>query len=156
MTDTSLSRQFSEAESRHLMERLWALLAEQTEKYTMGESTSVTVETAQELLHSLWYTLTLAAEEANIPQERLLTNDLPSLIEQGQEILRDKLEQTKKLWETVCCTAPPVQNVYYTDTLRGIGEYFKHYDLLYFAHQKPPCIDYPLLLPVSEDRKSVV
>lgn len=39
-----------------LQSRLYMLLGEQTERYTEGESTSVTVETAQELLSSLCYT----------------------------------------------------------------------------------------------------
>ena len=53
--------------------RLIALLAWQTRKYTKGESTSVTVETARELLASLRYTIAVVTEETHIPQERLMT-----------------------------------------------------------------------------------
>lgn len=60
-------------ETRTFAARLAALLAWQTEKYTKGESSSVTVETAQELMASLRYTLAIAAEEMHIPWERLLT-----------------------------------------------------------------------------------
>lgn len=133
-----------------LTSRLMELLAWQTQRYTMGESTSVTVETAQELLNSLWYTLTVAADEMHTSYKRLLTDDLRPLAAQGQKILRDRLEQTKRLWTAVCKSAPPVENAYYSDTLRGIGNYIKRYDLYYFAHQKPPCIDYPLLIPADE------
>lgn len=133
-----------------LTSRLMELLARQTQRYTMGESTSVTVETAQELLNSLWYTLTVAADEMHTSYKQLLTDDLQPLAAQGQKILRDRLEQTKRLWTAVCKSAPPVENAYYSDTLRGIGNYIKRYDLYYFAHQKPPCIDYPLLIPADE------
>ena len=133
-----------------LTSRLMELLARQTQRYTMGESTSVTVETAQELLNSLWYTLTVAADETQTSYKQLLTDDLQPLAAQGQKILRDRLEQTKRLWTAVCESAPPVENAYYSDTLRGIGNYIKRYDLYYFAHQKPPCIDYPLLIPADE------
>ena len=54
------------------------------------------------------------------------------------------------MWEAVCRTAPEIQNFYYADTLRGIGDYLRRYDLCYFAHRKPLCIDYPLLNAPSE------
>ncbi|MGN0979743.1 MAG: DUF6179 domain-containing protein [Candidatus Avoscillospira sp.] len=150
MTELIPSNLFSEADTQLLMSRLWSLLAKQTERYTMGESTSVTVETAQELLASLWHTLTVAMDETNTPYTRLLTDDLLPVVKRGQTILQDKLARTKRLWEAVCQTAPEIQNFYYMDTLRGIGGFFQHYDLHFFAHQKPPRIDYPLLTPVSE------
>lgn len=150
MTELIPSNLFSEADTQLLMSRLWSLLAKQTERYTMGESTSVTVETAQELLASLWHTLTVAMDEAHTPYTRLLTEDLLPVVKRGQTVLQDKLAKTKRLWEAVCQTAPGIQNFYYMDTLRGIGGYFQHYDFYFFAHQKPPCIDYPLLMPVSE------
>ena len=146
---------FSEAEFQVLMQRLLALLAKQTEKYTMGESSSVTVDTAQDLMASLWYTLTLALDESHTPYDSLLTGDLSAILKQGQTILQGKLVQTKRLWEVVCRTAPGIPNAYYLDTLRGIGNYLKHYDFVFFAHQRPPCIDYPLLMPVSESLQGI-
>lgn len=130
--------------------RLVALLAWQTRKYTKGESTSVTVETARELLASLRYTIAVVTEETHIPQERLLTEELPPLIRQGQKLLQGRLERAKRLWAAVCRTAPGLRNVYYADTLRGIGDHFRRYDLYFFAHMKPPCIDYPLLIAADE------
>lgn len=146
---------FSEAEFQVLMQKLLALLAKQTEKYTMGESSSVTVDTAQELIASLWYTLTLALDENHTPYDSLLTGDLSAILKHGQTILQGKLVQTKRLWEVVCRTAPEIPNAYYLDTLRGIGDYLKHYDFVFFAHQRPPCIDYPLLMPVSESLQGI-
>ena len=130
--------------------RLVALLAWQTRKYTKGESTSVTVETARELLASLRYTIAVVTEETHIPQERLLTEELPPLIRQGQKLLQGRLERAKRLWAAVCRTAPGLRNVYYADTLRGIGDHFRRYDLYFFAHMKPSCIDYPLLIAADE------
>ena len=137
-------------DAQSLTLRLVDLLAWQVRKYTKGESTSVTVETAQELLSSLRYTLAVVTEETGMPYKRLLTEELPPLIRQGQAILQARLEQTKRLYAAVCQTAPGIPNGYYADTLRGIGEYFKRYDLYFFAHMKPPCIDYPLLLAADE------
>ena len=150
MNELIQSPALSGAEAQALTARLIDLLARQTRKYTKGESTSVTVETAQELLASLRYTLAVVTEETHMPYERLLTEELPPLIRQGQAILQDRLEKTKRLWAAVCQTAPELSNGYYADTLRGIGDYFKRYDLYFFAHMKPPCIDYPLLIAADE------
>lgn len=150
MNELMQSPALSIEETRTFAARLAALLAWQTEKYTKGESSSVTVETAQELLASLRYTLAIAAEEMHIPWERLLTEELPPLIRRGQELLQGRLERAKQLWAAAGRTAPGLRNVYYADTLRGIGDYFKRYDLYFFAHMKPPCIDYPLLVAADE------
>lgn len=141
---------FSGDDLQILLPRLWELLGKQTERYTSKDSTSVTIETAQELLASLWYTITMALDETSTPYNRLLSDELMPFVRQGQTILQDKLETTKRLWEAVCRTAPEIQNFYYTDTLRGIGDYLKRYDLFYFAHRKPPLIDYPLLNATCE------
>ena len=141
---------FSGDDLQILLPRLWTLLGKQTERYTMGDSTSVTVEVAKELLASLWYTITLAMDETRTPYSRLLSDELMPIVKQGQTILQDKLEAAKQLWEAVCRTAPEIQNFYYADTLRGIGDYLRRYDLCYFSHRKPLCIDYPLLNAPSE------
>ena len=144
------SNLFSGDDLQILLPRLWTLLGKQTERYNMGDSTSVTVEVAKELLASLWYTITLAMDETRTPYSRLLSDELMPIVKQGQTILQDKLEAAKQLWEAVCRTAPEIQNFYYADTLRGIDDYLRHYDLHYFAHRKPLCIDYPLLNAPSE------
>ena len=100
------------------MSRLLSLLAGQTERYTVGESTSVTVETAQELLASFWHTLTVAMDESHTPYTRLLTDDLLPVVKRGQTILQDRLAKTKRLWEGVCQTAPGIQN--FTMSIRSV------------------------------------
>ena len=144
------SNLFSGDDLQILLPRLWALLGKQTERYTMGDSTSVTVEAAQELLASLWYTITLVMDETHTPYSRLLSDELMPFVKQGQSILQDKLKAVKRLWEAVCRTSPEIRNSYFSDTLRGIGDYLRRYDLCYFAHRKPLCIDYPLLNAPSE------
>ena len=154
MSGLNLSRRLTAEEQERLTYRLMALLAKQAERYTAGESSSIAADTAQELLESLQYTLFVAAGETD-GNERLLNVDLTDLTELGREKLRQGLEHTKRLWEAVCRTAPDIENLYYADTLRGIGDYLKRYDLIFFAHMKPPCIDYPLLSPVDESLQGI-
>jgi len=137
------------------MERLYPLLGAQTKKYLAGDSTSVTVETAQELLASLLYTLRIALAEAGRPDSALLTADLAELLQRGQRILQDRLTAAKRLWEQACLTAPPIKNVFYEETLKELGAFFHRYDLWYFAHQIPCLIDYPLCVPVPDEAQGV-
>ena len=50
---------YTAAEQVVIQGKLWQLLERQTQRYTMEESASVRVETAQELLESLLYCLRL-------------------------------------------------------------------------------------------------
>ena len=41
------------------------------------------------------------------------------------------------------------------DTLRGIGTFFRRYDVRFFAHEIPCDIDYQLAIPVEPEQKGV-
>lgn len=130
--------------------RLWQLLAEQTQAYTRGESSSVRVETARELTASLSYTLSLAAQAAGLSPRELAGAELLPLLQQGQRLLAQELADCRELWQQVCLSAPAVDNVYYQSTLQAIGCWFSRYDLCFMAHLPAANIDYPLLSPISE------
>ena len=70
MNELMQSPVLSGEDAQALTARLVDLLAWQTRKYTKGESTSVTVETAKELLASLRYTLAVVTEETGMPHKR--------------------------------------------------------------------------------------
>jgi len=155
LNDDSLVSGLTDSERQILMGRLYDLLSCQTTKYLAGDSTSIPVETAEELLRSLVYTLRLALSESDKPERELLTDDLSERLRQGQHILQNKLTVAHKLWEQVCLTVPQISNTYLKDTLKSFKSFFKLYDLWYFAHQIPCTIDYPLCVPVSEELKGV-
>ena len=73
---------FSGDDLQILLPRLWKLLGKQTERYTSKDSTSVTIETAQELLASLWYTTTMVLDETGTPYNRLLSDELMPFVRQ--------------------------------------------------------------------------
>ena len=75
--------QFTQEEYSRLTAKMLSLLAEQTGRYTMGDSTSVTTETAQALLDSLWYTLSVVTDAEQIPPATVLQEDLRSLVKRG-------------------------------------------------------------------------
>jgi len=150
-----LSAPLTGEEQAQIMSRLAPLLKTQAEKYLAGDSTSLPAETAEALLRSLVYTLRFALEADGLPERALLTAELPPLLLRGQAALAARVEETHALWSRVCLTAPPLENVFYRDTLTELGRFFGRYDLRYFAHRIPCAIDYPLCVPVSESLEGV-
>ena len=134
---------------------LWKLLEGQTARYTIGESTSVPVETAQELLESLCFTLRV--DETDTARIRLLLQekDLDQAYRRGFQLMDTKVRQGQLLWQAVCENLPDIENRSLHDTLRSIGTFWQRYDRRYFAHQIPCDIDYQLCRPVPESLRGV-
>ena len=141
----------SAAEQAEVRGRLYALLTEQARRYTLGESTSVPMELAEELLTSLCLTLGLSPERPQRGRE-LLALDWNRELERGRAELRECAARGKRLWETACVQVFAEDSVALTDTLRSFGRYWQQYDLRYFAHHVPGDVDYPLFVPAPEDR----
>lgn len=154
-SDLVCSFRFSEAEQQQYYLKLLELLTWQSAKYNGMDSTSMPVETAKELLASLVYTLSVAAKEDGMSDSELLQSDLRKVIGRGQEILDRKRTALELSWGALCLEAPNISNVYYMDTMKNLGEFFKHYELYYFAHQIPCSIDYPLLGPIEESVQGI-
>ncbi len=116
---------------------LYALLADQVKSYQryyhLGDNTSVPTETAQELLKSIQYTLSLA----------------PEGLRQGQAILRGRLEEAKRLHRLVAGTELG-QGGWFWDTMQELGRYLDRYDPLHFAHRGPELLCYPIALAIPE------
>lgn len=151
MREAMVAGPLTAAEEGVVRERLYALLTEQTRRYTLGESSSVPVELAEELLRSLCFTLGLSPEGGERARA-LLALDWGVELERGRAGLRHCLKRGKQLWEIACVEAFAEDSVALTDTLRSFGRYWQRYDLRYFAHHVPEDVDYPLFVPTPEDR----
>ena len=89
-------------------------------------------------------------------QARLFTaGDSTSLPEETARSLLESVEYGKRLWLAACERLPPVENRSMQDTLRGIGTFFRRYDVRFFAHEIPCDIDYQLAIPVEPEQKGV-
>ncbi|MDP4119082.1 MAG: DUF6179 domain-containing protein [Bacillota bacterium] len=127
----------------------------QSEKYNGLDSTSLTIEKAQELLESLLYTISMVAAVDNVAMDEIFQKDLPSVIRRGQEILIEKRKSVKVEWELMWRDMPRIQNAYFFETLKNLGLFFKRYEIYYEAHQIPCSIDYWLLCPISDQVKGI-
>lgn len=149
LTETALS----DEEMLAVQVKLWQLLARRTRKYTKGDSTSVPVETAEELLKSLCFTLGEYLKEKGQTPKLLLDaelEELNKLFNCGVKVIEGKIETGKELWRSACLGAPSVENLSFRHTLQSIGGFFRYYDYRFLAHQIPCDIDYQLCRPVPD------
>ena len=130
-------------------EAMWALLRRQARLYA-PESSSLPTETAAALAESIL--LTLGADR---DPRVLLATDLPEKFRQGQRRLRQKVELTRRLWQTAWVTRPEAENRSLLDTLNSLKHFPDRYDLRFFAQEIPCDIDYQLSQPVPETLRGV-
>ena len=141
---------FTEPEAAAFNARLLQLLSAQIKRKTQGDSTSLRVEEAEELLASIRFTLTYHAHAYALPVQALLTTNADALFAQAQRTVLRALEQAKQLYGYACRTVRTLESRSLRDTLQGIAVFFARYDARLYAHQMPADIDYQLCQPVPE------
>ena len=130
-------------------EAIYLLLEERIGRYTMGDSTSVPVDTARRLLESILYCLDLERlSRAGKSGEPAL---LKTRWQAGVEIAKRTAKRAKILLLQAQRTPPPLVNTAYVDTLAALPAFFAGYDADFFAQEIPCSFDYPLCQPVSEE-----
>ena len=145
----------TETEANQLLEKLWCLLAKRTERYTMGDSTSVPLETAQELLASICFTLQFEMEVSRLSSRDLLGKELNIVFKNGQAHLVEKVKEVNGLWERMHALTEERGNPGIIEMLNYIRIFLKKYDLYFFAHQTPWDMGLPLLWPAAEQLKGI-
>lgn len=145
----------TDEEKERFLEKLWCLLSKQTERYCIGDSTSIPMETAEELLMSICYTLQFEREISGLKEKDLLEGNLDDILKKGQVHLRKKLQQTRALWKTVYAQAELLGNLDIIEALEHLGIFFKKYDLYYFAHRTPWDLGILLLGPAIGENKGI-
>jgi hypothetical protein len=127
---------------------LQALIAEQTAKYTSGESSSIRIETAQQLLRSIYYCLGFRLKEVKGTEDQLellKSTRLKTLFLAGMESIKKCLQDAKELFFEVKTKRLIVHNYAYDDTIiNGLDVFFVNYNYRFAAHETPCDIDYPL------------
>ncbi|KLE14197.1 DUF6179 domain-containing protein [Clostridium sp. C8] len=124
------------------------ILKETVGYYTMGESTSVRVEVAENLLLSIYYTISLFLKnnfKAIESIDLIKRKNIKEIFNKGQELLKVKFNECTTLLEYIINTKLLIKNYAYIDTIEyGIPLFFKEYNLRYESHEVPGSIDYPL------------
>ena len=122
-------------------------------RYTMGDSTSLPIEKANELLKSAVFCIDLHLKSSGhslLDFAPFESGIVSKLFAYGRcEALR-QVALGKELFENVIENILPVGQQCYLDTLHAIGDFFKLYDVHFMAHEIPCAIDYPLCHPMPE------
>ena len=146
----TLSETLTEDEENELQIKLWSLLARRTRLFTMGDSSSVRIETAQELFNSICFCLDLYLKQSGNNRRVLLSSDIEILFERSLKAVEEKVELGKRLYKIACSSALRIENISYRDTLISIGGFFRKYDYRFFAHMIPCDIDYQLCHQIED------
>ncbi|MFZ7119852.1 MAG: DUF6179 domain-containing protein [Eubacteriaceae bacterium] len=124
------------------------LLSKQIKRYTSGDSTSIRTETAQNILQSISYTISIYLKNLNnldICIDNIKQESLENLYKKGKLIIIKQIDKSKKLYYLIQKNSIATNNIAYNDTIeKGISFFFENYDLDFFAHDTPASIDYPL------------
>lgn len=144
----------TEEEQQLLMQRMWSVLKKEAGRFNGLESTSMSVDRAQDLLESLVFTMRVAME-SGLTKKEVLSMDLGQVIHRGQQILLQKKQDWKIAWELLCEDLPKIRNVYYAQTKASIDHFHYNYEIYYEAHHIPCSIDYWLMCPVPETLKGI-
>lgn len=143
----------SQAEEERVQNELWLLMERQVRKFTLGDSSSVPLETAEKLLKSIFFTLGLYLKnqggfEANA--QLVKQTSLALLFQAGQKHLAQIKEEVFALNTQVRQTAVALGNISYEDTLAELDQFFTAYDIASLAHEIPCMLDYQLCLPCPD------
>lgn len=125
-----------------------SLLAKQTEKYNNGDSSSIPVEAAQNLLTSIMYTIGVYLKTYADPDHAVASvqkDGIYTLYEKGSVRINRLVKSAKTLYSSITGNLMQTQNVFYSSTIvDGIKGFFKLYYPEFAAHEIHITADYPV------------
>lgn len=132
------------------MEELVPLVGKLAEKYTAGESSSVTYETAEQLMGAVLYCIQ-ELEQSDLhavePAEPLSAEKAYAI---GMEWVEKKARETIHRYREISTDFVSYGNVCLSDTfLKGIPEFFRRYDMRFAPQNTNITLDYPVLADLS-------
>lgn len=137
-------------EANQIQVQLMLILKEVMLRYTKGESSSVTTETAESLLLSILYAMDAYTLSCSSPEEairHLQSMPLNKVYEKGVERIAQWFEETKKLYKEIRKNKLNIPLEAYQLTIcEGIPLFFKKYGIIFDSHNTMASIDYPLAL----------
>lgn len=154
LQEAFIQGELSTEESERIQLECLKLLADSTERYTKGQSSSVPVEIAQGIMTSNLFTIGIYLKtlpHVSAAMDAIKNASIDELYEYGYTVLKRKCDVAKYFFYLVCQTKLETQNHAYNITIdEGFTPFFDKYDLIFHAHEIPSSIDYQLIHPVSD------
>lgn len=130
------------------------LIAEKTKRYTSGDSSSVRVEVAENIMRSNFYTVGIFLKSFSVPDDAIRSlkeTSITKLYYLGRELIKTKLQSAKYFHSVILKNRIKTYNYTYTSTIvDGIIGFFKIYDADFDSHEIHITADYPLCNPVVD------
>lgn len=140
----------SDKEISKIQNELLLILAEQTDKWSRGESSSIPTERAQDIMTSILFVIGIQLKSCPSPEqavEILKSEPLKSQFENGLKLVRRKMAITRLLQKKILADLLNTPNVYYRSTIAdGINGFFKLYRPQFAAHEIHITADYPVFM----------
>lgn len=135
---------------KYEIEDLIPLVGYLAQKYTSGESTSVTYEKAEQLMEAVLYCIREAereTEHAVLVPERMKAEKMYHI---GAEVVERKTKTALKLYHQILAEFHSYENQCLQDTMtKGIPEFFKWYDVQFAPQETILTLDYPVMKELS-------
>lgn len=140
--------QLGQSEIENIQLQSILLLKELIERYTKGESSSVTADTAERLLGSVYFCLDTRLKGIGVPQEALAelkTRSVREIYESGIAAVMVCVEESKALFHRVWQRRLAIPLDAYNATLSDLPGFFEKYSVVFGAQDAAASIDYPLV-----------
>jgi len=138
----------SESTLQNLQLQIMEVLKDRITKYTSGESSSIPVEAAQNLLLSILFCMDTFCLSFPTPIKclnELLDRSMREVYQEGLALIKSKVNEAKKIFKEVRSTRIRTSLIAYNSTINeAIPGFFKSYDAAFNAHDTTASIDYPL------------
>lgn len=140
----------SDMEMTKLQADLLEILAEQTDKWCRGESSSIPSEKAQEIMNSIVFVIGMNLKSYETPGqavELLKAESLKQIFEGGLKLVKRKMLICRHIQSRIMHNIFDTSNVYYQSTIKdGINGFYKLYRPQFGAHEIHITADYPVYM----------
>ncbi|MFT8361964.1 MAG: DUF6179 domain-containing protein [Sporolactobacillus sp.] len=130
------------------------LLAQHVEAFQKGRSSSIPVEGAEHIMHSIFFTLGIAAKHYPYPDDAVIalqSRGVRALFNDGLKRTKRLVQSTRLLHATIVAHLIHSDNQFYTSTVvDGIHGFFKLYDPVFAAQDIHITADYPVFQPFEK------
>ncbi|PKM72003.1 MAG: hypothetical protein CVU92_07670 [Firmicutes bacterium HGW-Firmicutes-17] len=144
----------SPKESERIQLECLKLLADCTERFTKGKSSSVRVEIAQGIMASNLYTIGIylkSLPDVDAALFHIENEPIEKLYEYGYQVLKRKINVANYFFNRVRKSKLKTANQAYNITIdQGFKPFFESYEINFHAHEIPSDIDYQLIHPVTD------
>lgn len=149
----AMCNMLSQADMENIQLQLISLLADLTKKLTRGISSSVRIETANEILNSINYTAGLYLKTFSSPDDALdylQKNGVNTVYNKGRRRIDVLLAKSRLLHTAILSRLCKTSNEFYNGTvIHGIKGFFRKYNPDFAAHETIITADYPVYNPIG-------